>query len=81
MKIQQVAALIQREREQHKLTTRQQQVCAFLCGGETVKGAALALGITDKAVQYHRAALFRRLRINDLATLVKWAIRNGLTTV
>jgi len=71
---------IQRERQRSKLSKREQQVCAFLCGGKTTKGTALALGISPKTVEGHRANIFRKLGINDMVTLVKWAIRCGLTT-
>ncbi len=81
MSLKDAMTLIDREREQAKLTPRQKQVCAFLCGGETTKGTALALQVSPKAVEYHRKNLYARLGINNLATLVKWAIRNGLTTL
>lgn len=41
----------------------------------------MVLGMSPKTVEYHRASLFKRLGVNNLVTLTKWAIRNGLTTI
>lgn len=61
------------------LSPRQREVLRRMAAGESTKEIAYGLGISVKTVETHRAALMKRLAIHDLAGLVKWAIRAGLT--
>lgn len=61
------------------LSPRQREVLRRIAAGESTKEIAFALGISVKTVETHRAALMKRLEIHDVAGLVKWAIRAGLT--
>lgn len=60
------------------LTKRQIDVWKLMAESETTKGIALTLGIGEKAVEYHRACLYRNLGIFDVAGITRAAIRTGL---
>jgi DNA-binding NarL/FixJ family response regulator len=61
------------------LTPRQRQVLKQLSEGSSVKEIARVLEISVKTVETHRAQLMRRLRIFDLAGLIRYALRKGIT--
>lgn len=42
------------------------------------KEIGFALGLSSKTVDVHRARIMDRLDIRDLATLTRYAVRNGL---
>jgi DNA-binding NarL/FixJ family response regulator len=48
--------------------------------GQTTKEIASALGLSIKTVDSHRSNLMQKLDIHETATLVRYAIRRGLTT-
>jgi DNA-binding NarL/FixJ family response regulator len=60
------------------LTTRQREILQMLAEGQTTKGIAIVLKVSDKTVEYHRAKLMARLGIFDLAGLTRFALRSGL---
>ncbi len=61
------------------LTPRQFQVLKQLSEGRGVKEIALRLGISVKTAETHRAQLMKRLRIYDLAGLIRYALREKIT--
>jgi DNA-binding NarL/FixJ family response regulator len=61
------------------LTPRQVEVLKRLAEGESTKEIAFALGLSAKTVETHRARIHERLGIRDLAGLIRYAIRTGLT--
>jgi DNA-binding NarL/FixJ family response regulator len=61
------------------LSPRQRDVLKLLAEGQSTKEIAFALGISTKTVETHRALLMKKLAIHDVAGLVKYAIRAGLT--
>lgn len=61
------------------LTPRQQEVLKLLAEGHSTKEIAFNLGLSAKTVESHRAQIQERLGIRDLAGLVRYAIRTGLT--
>jgi two-component system response regulator NreC len=63
---------------EEKPSSRETEILRLLAGGESNKRVALALGISIRTVETHRAALMRKLRLNSLADLVRYAIRNGI---
>jgi len=63
------------------LTRRQREILRKMALGQTTKSIARDLGISRKTVETHRAALMERLDIYHVAGLVRYAIRNGLTTL
>lgn len=61
-----------------RLTQRQSQVLRMIAAGRTTKGIARDLQISTKTVETHRAQLMDRLGIYDVASLVRFAVRNGM---
>ena len=61
------------------LTSREREVVQRIAEGQTTKEIAAALGLGVKTVESHRINLMRKLDIHETATLVRYAIRRGLT--
>ncbi|HEX3035523.1 MAG TPA: response regulator transcription factor [Thermodesulfobacteriota bacterium] len=61
------------------LTPRQREVLQLIAEGHSTKKIAQILGISVKTVESHRIQLMERLDIHDIAGLVRYAIRTGLT--
>lgn len=60
------------------LTSRQIEILRLLAQGKMSKEIGFALGLSSKTVDVHRARIMDRLDIRDLATLTRYAVRNGL---
>jgi len=65
-------------RTSEMLTRREVQVLGLIASGHSTKQLASALGITFKTAVGHRSSLMKKLSIHDTASLVRYAIRNGL---
>jgi DNA-binding NarL/FixJ family response regulator len=63
------------------LTPRQGEVLALIARGHSTKEIARRLSVSVKTVETHRLQLMARLGINDIAGLVRYAIRVGLVDV
>ena len=63
-----------------KLTPRQREVFHLLVDGHTTQAMARTLKISPKTVETHRLQLMDRLDIHDVPSLVRLAIRSGITT-
>ncbi|MFM8319924.1 MAG: response regulator transcription factor [Chloroflexota bacterium] len=61
-----------------RLTPRERQVFKLIADGYTNNAIAHALGISAKTVEKHRARLMRKLDLQDMAGLVREAIRRGV---
>ena len=61
------------------LSSREREVLQLIAEGETTKEIAWRLGLSAKTVESHRIRLMRKLDIHETATLVRYAIRRGLT--
>jgi two-component system, NarL family, response regulator NreC len=62
------------------LTSREREVLQRIAEGQTTKEIAARLGLSVKTVESHRIRLMRKLDIHETATLVRYAIRRGLTS-
>ena len=62
------------------LTSREREVLQLIAEGETTKEIAWRLKLSAKTVESHRIRLMRKLDIHETATLVRYAIRRGLTS-
>jgi two-component system response regulator NreC len=62
------------------LTSREREIVQRIAEGQTTKEIAVDLELSVKTVESHRVNLMRKLDIHDTATLVRYAIRRGLTT-
>jgi DNA-binding NarL/FixJ family response regulator len=60
------------------LTERQLEILTLLAAGRTSKQIGWDLGLSPKTVDVHRARLMQRLGISDLASLTRYAVRQGL---
>jgi DNA-binding NarL/FixJ family response regulator len=62
------------------LTSREREVVQRIAEGQTTKEIAAGLELSVKTVESHRINLMRKLDMHETATLVRYAIRRGLTT-
>lgn len=60
------------------LTARQAQILRLLAQGRSSRQIAGELGLSSKTVDVHRARIMNRLELNDLPSLARYALRNGL---
>jgi len=63
------------------LTPREREVLQLVVEGKTSSQIAEILYVSVKTVETHRTQLLHKLKINNLADLVKYAIKEGITTV
>ncbi len=61
-----------------KLTSRQREILQLIAEGNNTKEIAFLLKVSVKTVEAHRTQLMRRLRIDDIPSLVRYAMRAGL---
>jgi DNA-binding NarL/FixJ family response regulator len=61
------------------LTPREREIVQRIAEGQTTKEIAAHLGLSVKTVESHRINLMRKLDIHETASLVRYAIRRGLT--
>ena len=59
-----------------RLTTREREIVQLLAEGNSNKDIARLLTLSVKTVETHRAAVMRKLELNSLADIIRWAIRN-----
>ena len=62
-------------------TARENQILQLLTGGSSAKQIALELGVSVKTVEAIRRHIMEKTKIDNLAELTKYAIREGLTKV
>jgi DNA-binding NarL/FixJ family response regulator len=60
------------------LTSREREVLQLIAEGNTNSLIAVKLGISEKTVEKHRANLMSKLKVHDVASLVRIAIRQKL---
>jgi two-component system response regulator NreC len=72
------AALDKTEVPTDPLTSRERQVLQLIAEGKTTKELAAVLGVTFKTAESHRSRIMEKLDIHETATLVRYAIRQGL---
>jgi DNA-binding NarL/FixJ family response regulator len=63
-----------------RLTPREREIVQLLAEGKSNKGVALALGISPKTAETHRAVIMKKLRFDSFADLVRYAIRNNIAS-
>jgi DNA-binding NarL/FixJ family response regulator len=62
----------------HKLTDRHIQVLKLVAEGLSTRAIANRLGLSVKTVESHRGEIMKRLRVHDVVSLARYAIRVGL---
>lgn len=65
-------------RVSERLTAREREIVRLVAEGKSNRETALALGISVRTSETHRAAVMRKLRLNSLADVVRYAIRSGI---
>jgi DNA-binding NarL/FixJ family response regulator len=61
-----------------RLTPRQREIVQLLAEGKSSKEVAVALGLSVKTAETHRANIMRRLECHSVSELVRYAIRNNI---
>jgi len=64
--------------EPGRLTQREREIVQLLAEGKSNKEVAGGLGISIKTAETHRAAIMKKLTLDSLAALVRYAIRNHI---
>jgi DNA-binding NarL/FixJ family response regulator len=60
------------------LTPRERQILQLIAEGNTTKEVARLLNISFKTAESHRNHIMKKLDIHEVATLVRYAIQQGL---
>jgi DNA-binding NarL/FixJ family response regulator len=60
------------------LTYRERQIVQLLAGGSSNKEVGVALGISVKTVETHRARIMRKLGLSSIVKLVRFAVREHI---
>ncbi len=63
------------------LTSRERQLLQLIAEGRTNREMALIMDIGERTAEKHRANLMEKLNINDVAGLVRLAIKYGLVSL
>jgi DNA-binding NarL/FixJ family response regulator len=61
-----------------RLTSRECEIVQLLAEGKSSKEVAVALGISVKTAETHRANIMRKLDIHSVSELVRYAIKNQI---
>ncbi len=72
------AYVAKREPRQDVLSPREREVLRFIAEGRTTKEIASILGLSVKTADSHRTRLMEKLDIHDVASLTRYAVREGL---
>lgn len=64
-----------------RLSAREMEVLKLVVDGMTSQQVARMLGLSPKSIDTYRSRLMTKLDVENLPSLVKFAVRRGLTTV
>jgi two-component system response regulator NreC len=64
-----------------RLSSREREVLQLLAEGDSSVQIAAKLYISIKTVSTHRRHIMEKLKLNNLADLIKLALREGLTSI
>jgi two-component system response regulator NreC len=62
----------------NRLTAREREIVQLLAEGSSNKDIAGVLGISIRTAETHRASVLRKLSLDSLASLVRYAIRSNI---
>lgn len=71
----------QQEAAKAKLTARDRQIIQMLAEGKSIKQIAIALHISPKTADAARRKIMHKLGVTSIADLVKFAVKEGLTSL
>lgn len=63
------------------LTPREREIIQLLAEGQTSRQIAASLHVSVKTVETHRQQIMNKLNVHSVADLIKYAIREGLTSL
>ncbi len=61
-----------------RLTSREREIVQLLAEGNSNKAIASRLDLSVKTVETHRASVMRKLELNSLADIIRFAVRNRM---
>jgi DNA-binding NarL/FixJ family response regulator len=61
-----------------RLTPRQREILQLLAEGQSSKEIAVALGLSVKTAETHRANIMKRLNCHSASEIVRYAVRNNI---
>jgi DNA-binding NarL/FixJ family response regulator len=61
------------------LTVRQREVLKMIADGASTRDIGVALNISVKTVEAHRAQIMAKIDVHDVAGLIRYAIRHGIS--
>jgi DNA-binding NarL/FixJ family response regulator len=64
-----------------ELTARQREVLQLVAEGHSAKEIGTVLRISRRTAEYHKARLMETLGLHNVAELIQYAIRTGLSSV
>ena len=67
--------------EKEVLTPREREIMQLLAEGKSARSIAEILHLSIKTVDTHRYQIMNKLKVKSIAELVKYAIREGITSV
>jgi DNA-binding NarL/FixJ family response regulator len=62
----------------NRLTSREREIVQLLAEGKSSKEVAVALGISVKTAETHRANIMRKLELHSVSEVVRYAIKNQI---
>lgn len=62
----------------NRLTPREREIVQLLAEGKSSKEVAVALGISVKTAETHRANIMRKLELHSVSELVRYAVKNQI---
>jgi DNA-binding NarL/FixJ family response regulator len=63
------------------LTDKERQVLQCIANGIPIKDIATQMNLSIKTVEFNRRQIMKKLKIHSIASLTKYAIREGLTSL
>ena len=64
-----------------RLTAREREIVQLLAEGKSSKEVAVALGLSVKTAETHRANIMRKLELHSVSALVLYAVQNNIVHV
>jgi DNA-binding NarL/FixJ family response regulator len=63
------------------LSRREQQIVKLITEGFSSREIAETLSVSPRTVEAHRANIYRKLGMHNLADLIKYAIKSGIAAI
>ena len=63
------------------LTKREREVLQLLAEGKTIKEIAFKLNVSIKTIYTHREKVMQKLKIDNVAGVIKYAMQTGLISI